>query len=81
VGRGPDPATGQARAAIARATAPPRDPGGVWRAMLAQLPGGAGGALIGAWEDYAWARECGGADRETAERLAYGDVAALRGRP
>jgi hypothetical protein len=76
-----DSGRGQARAAIARATAPSRDPGGVWRARLSELPGGAGGALIGAWEDFAWARECGGATRADAERLAFDDVAALRGRP
>jgi hypothetical protein len=78
-GRGPDLAIGAARAATAQATSPPRDPGGRWRAALAKLPGGAGGALIGAWEDYAWARECGGASRADAERLAFDDVRQARG--
>jgi hypothetical protein len=49
--------------------------------MLAQLPGGAGGALIDEWEDYAWARECGGAPRDEAERRAYEDIAGPLGAP
>jgi hypothetical protein len=77
-GRGPNEKIGRWRAAAARATSPPRDPGGRWRAELAALPGGAGGALIGAWEDFAWARECGGATRADAERLAFEDVRHAR---
>jgi hypothetical protein len=66
------------RAAAARRQACPRDPGGVWRCRLAELPGGARGALIDEWEARADARWFAGAARADAERLAFEDIAALR---
>ncbi len=71
-------AAGAERARLAKATAPPRDPGGVWRAMLAQLPGVVGGALIDEWTSRADARHWAGAPIDIAERLAYEDIAAIR---
>jgi hypothetical protein len=73
-----DQAIAAERAAAARRQSCPRDPGGVWRARLAELPGGAGGALIDEWEARADARWMDNTPRADAERLAYEDIAALR---